>query len=253
MMTPNSRNKPPSGPDRFDPAAELVDLDLDPSSGNQFATLFDMARDLFELDHIAYAGMNPITGRIYGHVTYGDDWAEHYQTQAMHRIDPTLHSARRSVAPVDWQRLERDGNFRHVFDAARDFGISDTGITIPVRGPYGDIGGLSVTRDCSRKEWSMLKNKVLSSLQSFAVHVHDCAIRTDAFSRLLNRPALSQREAEILQWIAAGKSQQDVADILSISHRTVEVHLRSSRQKLYALTTPQAVGRAIAMGLIYPE
>jgi DNA-binding CsgD family transcriptional regulator len=70
--------------------------------------------------------------------------------------------------------------------------------------------------------------------------------------RSLRFPALSTREKEILQWIAAGKSQQDVADILSISQRTVEVHLRSGREKLYALTTPQAVGRAIAMGLIYP-
>ncbi|PKP61675.1 MAG: LuxR family transcriptional regulator, partial [Alphaproteobacteria bacterium HGW-Alphaproteobacteria-8] len=48
------------------------------------------------------------------------------------------------------------------------------------------------------------------------------------------------------------KSQQDIADILAISHRTVEVHLRSARHKLYALTTAQAVGRAISLGLIYP-
>ena len=63
---------------------------------------------------------------------------------------------------------------------------------------------------------------------------------------------MSMREREILQWTAEGKSQQDIADILTISHRTVEVHLRSARHKLYALTTAQAVGRAISMGLIYP-
>jgi DNA-binding CsgD family transcriptional regulator len=64
---------------------------------------------------------------------------------------------------------------------------------------------------------------------------------------------LSNREREALQWIAAGKSQQDVGDILGISGRTVEVHLRSAREKLGALTTVQAVGRAIAFGLIYPR
>ena len=57
---------------------------------------------------------------------------------------------------------------------------------------------------------------------------------------------------EVLQWLAAGKSQQDVADILNISTRTVEVHVRSSREKLVALTTSQAVGRAIGMNLIFP-
>jgi DNA-binding CsgD family transcriptional regulator len=70
---------------------------------------------------------------------------------------------------------------------------------------------------------------------------------------MLNSPNLSTREKEIMQWIAAGKSQQDIGDILNISHRTVEVHLRSARQKLHALTTPQAVGRAINLGLIYPR
>ena len=65
--------------------------------------------------------------------------------------------------------------------------------------------------------------------------------------------AVEARETEILQWIAAGKSQQDIADILTISHRTVEVHLRSARTKLNALTTAQAIGRAIGLGLIYPE
>ncbi|WP_349293905.1 autoinducer binding domain-containing protein [Gemmobacter sp. 24YEA27] len=37
--------------------------------------------------------------------------------------------------------------FRVVFCAAREFGISDRGVTIPVRGPFGDTGMLSVTRD----------------------------------------------------------------------------------------------------------
>ena len=71
-------------------------------------------------------------------------------------------------------------------------------------------------------------------------------------AKALYRPSLSSREVEILQWVAEGKSQQDIGDILSISHRTVEVHLRSGRDKLGALTTAQAVGRAISLGLIHP-
>jgi RNA polymerase sigma factor (sigma-70 family) len=77
-------------------------------------------------------------------------------------------------------------------------------------------------------------------------------MRSDTLSQILRRPQLSSRETEILQWIAAGKSQQDVADILGISQRTVEVHLSSGREKLGALNTPQAVARAVALGIIYP-
>jgi DNA-binding CsgD family transcriptional regulator len=36
---------------------------------------------------------------------------------------------------------------------------------------------------------------------------------------------LSRRQAEILGWICRGKSNRDIADILSISVRTVEKHV----------------------------
>lgn len=231
---------------------DLFDLGALPDGSNDFVSFLFSVRDKFGVDDVAYAGMNPINGSVFGHVTYGDGWKAHYAQHGFHRIDPTLQKARQSIAPVDWSRLGRDATFRRVFSDASDFGISDQGLTIPVRGPYGDMGGLSVTSSLSRTEWSKLKSSVIVGLQSVAVHMHDMVIRSDSLSNLLRTPNLSHREIEVLQWISAGKSQQDIADILSISNRTVEVHLRSARHKLCALTTAQAVGRAISTGLIYP-
>lgn len=233
-------------------SAELIDLGSDSRHADSFVTFLDQICARFELDHAAYAGTNPISGAVHGYVNYPDAWKRHYTENALHRVDPTLLVASRSIAPVDWHRLERTPGFERTFREAHDFGITARGLTIPVRGPYGDIGMLSVTRDCSEAEWAKLAAQILPDLQSVAVHVHDTVMRSDVLSRALRYPALSTREREILQWIAAGKSQQDVGDILGISHRTVEVHLRSGREKLYALTTPQAVGRAIMLGLIYP-
>ncbi len=227
-------------------------LSFVPEHEDPFKDLLLKMREKFGLDHMAYAGFNPMSGTTHGHVTYDDQWTHHYANQELFRIDPTLLKAQRSVAPVDWTRLEHDENFRTVFRDAHDFGITDTGITIPVRGPFGDIGGLSVTSDLSPGEWRKLKRHVMSDLQQVAANVHDLVMRSNPLMRALSAPQLSTREVEILQWTAAGKSQQDIGDILSISHRTVEVHLRSSRQKLHALTTAQAVGRAIALGIVYP-
>jgi DNA-binding CsgD family transcriptional regulator len=234
------------------PLTDLLDLSTLPQSGPKFTDFLDQICEKFEFDYAAYAGTNPIGGGVHGYVNYPDAWKEHYVKQGFHQLDPTLVMASRSIAPVDWRRLEHDEAFKQVFRDARDFGITERGLTVPVRGPYGDIGMLSVTRDCGEAEWDSLLRHVMSDLQSAAVHIHDTVMRSDTLTRSLRFPALSTREKEILQWIAAGKSQQDVADILTISHRTVEVHLRSGREKLYALTTPQAVGRAIALGLIYP-
>lgn len=231
---------------------DIVDLGALPKSESHYSGFLKQVREKFELDNVAYAGINPVSGTIHGHVTYDDAWKAHYTDQNYQLIDPTLHMPQRSIAPVDWSRLERSDQFRQVFRDAHDFGIGDQGLTIPVRGPYGDVGLLSVTRECSKTEWTRLVGHVISDLQSMAVHIHDSVMNSDTLTSVLMHPALSKREVEILQWTAAGKSQQDIGDILSISHRTVEVHLRSSREKLYALTTAQAVGRAIGLGLIFP-
>lgn len=230
----------------------IVDLGTLPKSEAVYSDFLLQVREKLEMDHAAYAGLNPAAGAIHGYVTYSDEWKLHYQEQGFHLIDPTLHMSQRSIAPVDWSRLERSSDFRRVFRDAHDFGIGDQGLTIPVRGPYGDVGLLSVTRECSTDEWHKLVRHTLGDLQSLAVHIHDTVMSSDMLGRVLYHPSLSTREAEILQWVAAGKSQQDIGDILSISHRTVEVHLRSSREKLCALTTAQAVGRAVGLGLIYP-
>jgi DNA-binding CsgD family transcriptional regulator len=236
--------------------ADLIDhFDLNAATRGEggFTDILFQMRDKFGFDHVAYAGVNPIKGTTHGHMTYDAAWSTHYVEKGYYRIDPTLTEARRSIAPVDWGRLEHTQNFKTVFRDAHDFNISDTGLTIPVHGPYGDIGGLSLTSNLPAADFKKLRDETISDLQSMAVYFHDLIIRSDPLSRILNQPNLSARETEILQWIAAGKSQQDIGDILSISHRTVEVHLRSARTKLAALTTPQAIGRAISLGLVYPE
>jgi DNA-binding CsgD family transcriptional regulator len=234
------------------PLADLIDLGTLAGGEGKLIGFLDQICDRFGFDYAAYAGTNPVRNGVHGYVNYPEAWKQHYAENGFHRLDPTLLMASRSIAPVDWRRLERDENFKTVFQNAHDFGITERGLTIPVRGPYGDIGMLSVTRNCSPTEWDKLIEHVVSDLQSVAVHVHDTVMRSDVLMRTLRFPTLSTREREILQWIAAGKSQQDVADILTLSQRTVEVHLRSAREKLYSLTTPQAIARAIALGLIHP-
>lgn len=231
---------------------DLIDLSAVPNHEVPFTEFLDQLCERFELDYAAYAGTNPLDGSVHAYVNYPEAWKQHYMREGFHRFDPTLNKARRSIAPVDWRRLDRDASFQRVFGDAREFGITENGLSIPVRGPYGDIGMLSVTRGCRVGEWDRLVRHVLSDLQTVAVYIHDTVMRSDMLSRVLRHPDLSTREREVLQWVAAGKTQQDIADILSISPRTVEVHLRSAREKLFALTTAQAVGRGISMGLIYP-
>lgn len=51
-------------------------------------------------------------------------------------------------------------------------------------------------------------------------------------SRLSNVFGLTSREAEVLTWIANGKSNRDIGVILDLSHRTINKHLERIHQKL---------------------
>lgn len=232
---------------------DLIDLSTIPDADDRFVRFLNDVCESFEFDHASYATFNPISGAVQGFANYRPDWVNHYMRKGLHRIDPTIHFGRKAIAPVDWQRLASSPHFKTVFASAPDFGVSERGLTVPVRGPYGDIGLFSVTRDCSDHEWQTLRKKVIGNLQTAAVHMHDNVMSSNLSMSALRMPALSSREQEILQWVAVGKSQQDIGDILSISHRTVEVHLRSARTKLGALSTAQAIGRAVGLGLVKPS
>lgn len=231
---------------------ELIDLADTPEGRHDFVEYLDQICGVLGLDYASYASSNPVSGKVAAFTTYPDKWKNHYMAEGLHLTDPTLHTAARSIAPVDWRRLEKNENFAQVFNQAHDFGLPDIGMTVPIRGPLGETGLFSVSSSLPLEEWNKLKRTIVADLQLSAVYMHERVMKSDRLLDILRYPSLSSREREILQWVAVGKSQQDIGDILSISPRTVEVHLRSTREKLNALNTPQAVGRAISMGLILP-
>ena len=61
-------------------------------------------------------------------------------------------------------------------------------------------------------------------------------------SALLPNP-LTQREMDVLEWVARGKTNRDVADILGMSPRTVNKHLEHIYEKLGVETRTAAVAR----------
>ena len=60
----------------------------------------------------------------------------------------------------------------------------------------------------------------------------------------LLRLGLTQREAEVLRWLAEGKTSYEIATILKISPRTVSKHLRRVYQKLGVENRHAAVAMA---------
>jgi len=63
---------------------------------------------------------------------------------------------------------------------------------------------------------------------------------------------LTEREIEVLTWVARGKSSADIATILGISERTVNFHLDNAMRKAGVSTRVQAAVKCAMLGLIEP-
>jgi DNA-binding CsgD family transcriptional regulator len=61
---------------------------------------------------------------------------------------------------------------------------------------------------------------------------------------------LSAREAECLRWVALGKTDSEIAIILSISPRTARFHIENAKRKLHVATRVQAVAEALRLHAI---
>jgi DNA-binding NarL/FixJ family response regulator len=62
--------------------------------------------------------------------------------------------------------------------------------------------------------------------------------------------ALSEREREVLQLVAEGRSSKEIADVLSISPATVETHRTHVLQKLGLRNTAEVVRYAARRGIV---
>jgi len=61
---------------------------------------------------------------------------------------------------------------------------------------------------------------------------------------------LTKREREVFDLVTEGKSNQEVADELYISKRTVDFHLARIYEKLQVSNRVQAFRRATSLGLV---
>jgi len=63
--------------------------------------------------------------------------------------------------------------------------------------------------------------------------------------------ALTQREVEVLQQVAGGNRNRDIADKLFITEETVKVHVKHIMEKLGAADRTQAVAIGVRRGIIH--
>ncbi len=105
------------------------------------------------------------------------------------------------------------------------------------------------TRDLGRQGRLLARNMGQGNLGESMLLLTLTPPDSDAAQRLRDI-ALTPRETEVLSWLAKGKTNRDIADILGMSHRTVNKHLEHVFEKLGVETRSAAA--AIA-GRLLPQ
>ncbi len=183
---------------------------------------------------------------------YPEDWQAYYAENDCARFDPVLLAASTRTSAFTWDELEETSEFSRAqvrfMRLAEDAGLH-SGVGVPLRAGRSVIAGVglasSLPTDASQPR--------LDLLNAFCTQFYM------SYKRLYARPKggapdtpLSAKEKEILHWVSAGKTDDDIGTILSISRNTVDTHMRHIFQKLDAPNRVTAVVKAIMGGHIRP-
>lgn len=236
--------------DKQGPGWRARQLDLIARAGDAaglYAVVQAAAREL-GFDYCAYGLRLPLPLSRPGTFmlnNYPPAWQARYQDAGYLAVDPTVAHGATSLMPVLWSE--------QLFAAARPLWEDARGHQLRVgwaqssRTPDGSMGLLTLARSHDPLSEAELRHGERDMVW-LAHAVHEAMVR-------LQRPgapgvALSAREAEVLRWMADGKTSSEAALILGLAERTVNFHVANALLKLGAANKTAAVVKAALLGLL---
>lgn len=130
-------------------------------------------------------------------------------------------------------------------EKANDVGLTD-GWVIPVFGPKGRNGLVSYGLPQTIKS---MQEDVKHALQYFAQLAHLRLCQITPYMYELNKD-LSKRETQIISWVAKGKSNSEIAQILKVSEASIDSYLRRAFAKLGVHDRTSAAVKAISHDIV---
>lgn len=109
-----------------------------------------------------------------------------------------------------------------------------------------------VNWDCPEEE---VMNAILMALKGkkyFCDRLLEQMIQTDTVSKSNSTTVLTERETEVLELIAVGKTTNQVANELHLSNHTINSHRKNIMKKLKLKHPPQLISYAWENGLVTP-
>jgi DNA-binding CsgD family transcriptional regulator len=193
--------------------------------------------------------------------SYPPAWIARYNDAGYIAIDPVLHRSLRSPVPFYWDEISYErSNLGPFLTESRSHGLVH-GLTIPLAGPAGSVGLMSLARaqpavSSDRETRWQLAAEVRLHASLMHERVLEIAVPPAAARDGAGR-LLTARERECLTLAARGMTGAQIAADLGVAPSTVAFHIDRSVKKLGVRSRRAALGRALVLGEIsllnYPE
>lgn len=181
------------------------------------------------------------------------DFRAYYATHDCIRYDPILKAALKRRRAFAWEQLEAAPYLtaRQVeFMATLKTFHLHQGVAVPLR-VTGTLNGIAAFARSRPNTSEATPVEALERL-GYAVYEAYRTIHRQEASLATERAALSVKERDILNWVAGGKTDDEIAEILAISPNTVDSHMRNIYRKLKAHNRVTAVVAGIRQGHVCP-
>jgi LuxR family transcriptional regulator, quorum-sensing system regulator SolR len=196
--------------------------------------------------------LTSLRGRKLGHIAwfrFPAGYVNAYVQNRWEKIDPVLACTLRAARPFFWSDVEKtalDGEQAEFMSACRELSVH-SGVMFPFHGPHQRLDVMSISRripDAPNPERISLLQAITTQAWSRYQELSEEQLFVDP------EQLLTPRELEILKRCKDGKSRPEIGEILSISPKTVEFHLRGIMDKLGASNQISAVVIALQRGLL---
>lgn len=178
-------------------------------------------------------------------------WFERYMERDYIHKDAVISTLGKTLNPFRWSQCinsnDDDPTALKIFNEAREFHLKD-GFAVPIYSFSGVQSGISFGTDKyelgPKDEMALLiigiyaQNRARELLGGTEKH---------AVQKIMN---LSPRELECLRWIAVGKTNWEISQILSLSQRTIDMYVASMCRKLDVVGRTHAVALACQAQII---
>jgi LuxR family quorum-sensing system transcriptional regulator SolR len=179
------------------------------------------------------------------------NYAEAYVKERWETIDPILPVARRAATTFYWhealQGLSLTKAQRSFFGSCGELGVRN-GVVMPIHGPNGRCDIISL----SRRNNDEADTARLPLLRAVATQAWARFQELNGARLVVERAGspVTPREREVLKWLKAGKSNREIAELMSVTTKAIEFHVRNMMDKLGAPNRIALVVIALQNGML---